>query len=250
MACGVGDTVVQNTLLLQVHGTKTALPETTSCGTRCNRAEEIIDALLHGGFVTPTIMGAGESDAARDQRGARARSACWRTTRPRARTASSCRAGSPARWRRLAAARQLQPIWSQISEKVVRFEDSLERSRDARRAWPATLEQNTSLTSRGHKHRWSPALIMKKASTTVANLKGLLDKIDYIQGLGTTSIWLTPSFKNKAVQPEDKSAGYHGEQYENDEVDEQNPTESAAHVMMPPAERSTNVADHGDAREF
>jgi alpha-amylase len=31
-----------------------------------------------------------------------------------------------------------------------------------------------------------------------------------IQGLDTTSIWLTPSFKNKAVQPEDKSAGYHG----------------------------------------
>jgi propane monooxygenase small subunit len=30
----------------------------------------------------------------------------------------------------IAAARQLQPIWSQISEKVVRFEDSLERSRD------------------------------------------------------------------------------------------------------------------------
>ena len=29
----------------------------------------------------------------------------------------------------IAAARQLQPIWSQISEKVVRFEDSLERSR-------------------------------------------------------------------------------------------------------------------------
>ena len=42
------------------------------------------------------------------------------------------------------------------------------------------------------------------------DLKGLREKIDYIQGLGTTSIWLTPSFKNKAVQPEDKSAGYHG----------------------------------------
>ncbi|GAA1274215.1 alpha-amylase family glycosyl hydrolase [Arthrobacter pascens] len=42
------------------------------------------------------------------------------------------------------------------------------------------------------------------------DLNGLLEKIDYIQGLGTTSIWLTPSFKNKAVQPEDKSAGYHG----------------------------------------
>ncbi len=43
------------------------------------------------------------------------------------------------------------------------------------------------------------------------DLEGLLDQIDYIQGLGTTSIWLTPSFKNKAVQLEDgPSAGYHG----------------------------------------
>ena len=42
------------------------------------------------------------------------------------------------------------------------------------------------------------------------DLKGLTSKIDYIKGLGTTAIWLTPSFKNKAVQPEDKSAGYHG----------------------------------------
>ncbi|MCE1175495.1 MAG: alpha-amylase, partial [Propionibacteriales bacterium] len=43
------------------------------------------------------------------------------------------------------------------------------------------------------------------------DLAGLLDKIDYIKGLGTTSIWLTPSFKNKAVQLEDgPSAGYHG----------------------------------------
>ncbi len=42
------------------------------------------------------------------------------------------------------------------------------------------------------------------------DLKGLTAKLDYIQGLGTTAIWLTPSFKNKAVQPEDFSAGYHG----------------------------------------
>ncbi|WP_374200360.1 alpha-amylase family glycosyl hydrolase [Arthrobacter sp. M4] len=42
------------------------------------------------------------------------------------------------------------------------------------------------------------------------DLAGLTQKLDYIQGLGTTSIWLTPSFKNKAVQPEDNSAGYHG----------------------------------------
>jgi alpha-amylase len=50
----------------------------------------------------------------------------------------------------------------------------------------------------------------KKGFYNGGDLTGLLDKIDYIQGLGTTSIWLTPSFKNKAVQPEDKSAGYHG----------------------------------------
>jgi glycosidase len=43
------------------------------------------------------------------------------------------------------------------------------------------------------------------------DLEGLLDRIDYIKGLGTTAIWLTPSFKNKAVQlPDGPSAGYHG----------------------------------------
>ncbi|HEY0453770.1 alpha-amylase family glycosyl hydrolase [Actinophytocola sp.] len=43
------------------------------------------------------------------------------------------------------------------------------------------------------------------------DLAGLRDRLSYIQGLGTTSIWLTPSFKNKAVQLEDgPSAGYHG----------------------------------------
>ena len=38
------------------------------------------------------------------------------------------------------------------------------------------------------------------------DLQGLLDRIDYIKGLGTDSIWLTPSFKNKAVQLEDGAA--------------------------------------------
>ena len=32
------------------------------------------------------------------------------------------------------------------------------------------------------------------------DLEGLIAKLDYIKGLGTTAIWLTPSFKNKAVQ--------------------------------------------------
>ncbi len=44
------------------------------------------------------------------------------------------------------------------------------------------------------------------------DLKGLASKLDYIKGLGTTAIWLTPSFKNRAVQGSgsDASAGYHG----------------------------------------
>lgn len=42
------------------------------------------------------------------------------------------------------------------------------------------------------------------------DLAGLRDNLDYIEGLGTTAIWLTPSFTNKPVQLEDSSAGYHG----------------------------------------
>ncbi len=44
------------------------------------------------------------------------------------------------------------------------------------------------------------------------DIQGLIDRIDYIQGLGTTAIWMTPSFKNKPVQgePGTESAGYHG----------------------------------------
>nr|WP_297424838.1 pullulanase-type alpha-1,6-glucosidase [uncultured Actinotalea sp.] len=44
------------------------------------------------------------------------------------------------------------------------------------------------------------------------DLRGLIDNLDYIQGLGTTAIWLTPSFKNRPVQGEGEnaSAGYHG----------------------------------------
>ncbi|MCA0296674.1 MAG: hypothetical protein LCH96_15450 [Actinobacteria bacterium] len=44
------------------------------------------------------------------------------------------------------------------------------------------------------------------------DLKGLTGKLDYIKGLGTTAIWLTPSFKNRAVQGTgvNASAAYHG----------------------------------------
>src|SRR6478609_11660716 len=45
------------------------------------------------------------------------------------------------------------------------------------------------------------------------DLKGITAKLDYIKGLGTSAIWLTPSFKNKPVQglgTPYPSAGYHG----------------------------------------
>jgi glycosidase len=44
------------------------------------------------------------------------------------------------------------------------------------------------------------------------DLKGLTRRLDYIQGLGATAIWLGPIYKNKPVQggPGEESAGYHG----------------------------------------
>ncbi len=44
------------------------------------------------------------------------------------------------------------------------------------------------------------------------DLKGLMERLDYIQGLGATAVWVAPIFKNKAVQgpPGHESAGYHG----------------------------------------
>jgi glycosidase len=44
------------------------------------------------------------------------------------------------------------------------------------------------------------------------DLKGLTKRLDYIQALGATAIWVGPIFKNKPVQggPGHQSAGYHG----------------------------------------
>lgn len=44
------------------------------------------------------------------------------------------------------------------------------------------------------------------------DIAGLHDRLDYIEGLGTTAIWLTPSFANRPVQGTgaNASAGYHG----------------------------------------
>lgn len=44
------------------------------------------------------------------------------------------------------------------------------------------------------------------------DLRGVTSRLGYIQGLGATAVWLTPIFKNKAVQGTrgNESAGYHG----------------------------------------
>ncbi len=44
------------------------------------------------------------------------------------------------------------------------------------------------------------------------DLAGLASKLDYLEGMGVTAIWMTPVFKNKPVQGSgtDVSAGYHG----------------------------------------
>ena len=44
------------------------------------------------------------------------------------------------------------------------------------------------------------------------DLKGLMQRLDYIKGLGATAVWVGPVFKNKPVQgaPGQESAGYHG----------------------------------------
>ncbi len=44
------------------------------------------------------------------------------------------------------------------------------------------------------------------------DLQGLIDRLDYLEGMGITAIWLAPIFENKPVQgpPGQESAGYHG----------------------------------------
>ncbi|WP_020400647.1 alpha-amylase family glycosyl hydrolase [Kordiimonas gwangyangensis] len=44
------------------------------------------------------------------------------------------------------------------------------------------------------------------------DIEGLTAKLDYLADMGVSAIWLTPIFKNKAVQgnPEGASSGYHG----------------------------------------
>ena len=96
------------------------------------RSEFIMQvAALQGDFVTPTLMGAGESDTARDLRVARRLFGMLSADEQhgeanRATMQSWLETWTPVS---LAAARTLQPIWSQPGEKVIRFEESLDHSR-------------------------------------------------------------------------------------------------------------------------
>lgn len=87
-------------------------------------------AAPQGDFVTPTLMGAGESDCAREQKGARALFGMLAQDPEFGEANKAVMEGWLEKWtpRALEAAYQLQPIWSQVSEKVVRFDDSLARS--------------------------------------------------------------------------------------------------------------------------
>ncbi len=42
------------------------------------------------------------------------------------------------------------------------------------------------------------------------DLKGLTQRLDYIRGLGATSVWITPPALNRWLDPRTKTAGYHG----------------------------------------
>jgi len=86
-------------------------------------------AALQGDFVTPTLVGSGESDVSREQRGARRLFAMLTDDEQHGEENKAILQGWLANWTPVSveAARSLQPIWSQPAEKAVRFEDSFER---------------------------------------------------------------------------------------------------------------------------
>jgi glycosidase len=80
---------------------------------------------------------------------------------------------------------------------------------------PDRFENGDSANDRGGiaggrlEHGFDPA---HKGFYHGGDLKGLTARLDYIQGLGMTAIWLGPIYKNKPVQgrPGQESSGYHG----------------------------------------
>jgi propane monooxygenase small subunit len=87
-------------------------------------------AAPQGDFVTPALMGTGESDAARDQRAARHLFDMLVNDERHGEANRAQLQEWLEKWTPLSvnAARRLQPVWSQISEKVIRFDESRARS--------------------------------------------------------------------------------------------------------------------------
>jgi propane 2-monooxygenase small subunit len=88
-------------------------------------------AAPQGDFVTPTLMGAGENDTARDARVARRLYGMLATDEQHGEENRATMQSWLDEWIpvSVAAARTLQPIWSQPGEKIIRFEDSLQHSK-------------------------------------------------------------------------------------------------------------------------
>jgi propane 2-monooxygenase small subunit len=87
-------------------------------------------AAPQGDYVTPAVMGTGEADTGREQRGARQLFELLLNDSQYAGENRALLQQWLAKWvpPSVTAARQLQPVWSQVSEKVVSFEDSFGRA--------------------------------------------------------------------------------------------------------------------------
>jgi propane monooxygenase small subunit len=88
-------------------------------------------AAPHGDFVTPAIMGTGEADTVREQRGARHLFELLVNDEQHGAENRAVLQQWVDTWtpRSVDAARRLQPVWSQVPERIVRFEESFDRSR-------------------------------------------------------------------------------------------------------------------------
>ncbi|WP_327128878.1 MULTISPECIES: aromatic/alkene monooxygenase hydroxylase subunit beta [unclassified Streptomyces] len=89
-------------------------------------------AARNGDFTTPSVIGAGEGDYGRDLRWTRALFELLLGDEQHGEANRATAERWLSRWLppTLDAARRLQPLWSQADEKVLRFEDSIDRAKD------------------------------------------------------------------------------------------------------------------------
>jgi propane monooxygenase small subunit len=87
-------------------------------------------AAPQGDYVTPMLMGTGEADAAREHRGARHLFDMLLNDAEYGDENRALVQKWVAKWTpsSVTAARQLQPVWSQVSERVVSFDESYDRA--------------------------------------------------------------------------------------------------------------------------